>query len=202
MRRVATRGRPCLRRHLANTTCVDVHKPLANPQADLFANPDAVPAPTGPPGLRYRADLVTPEEEHALALGLATLPFVPFDFHGYLGNRQVVSFGLRYNYSRRAVDEAPPLPEFLDAVRQRAASFADRPAGDFVQCLVNKYEPGAGIGWHRDKPQFGDVGGVSLLAPCVMRFRHRVGGGFERIATPLQPRSAYLLTGPTRSHWE
>jgi len=35
--------------------------------------------------------------------------------------------------------------------------------------LINEYRPGAGIGWHRDKAQFDEVVGVSLLAPCCQR---------------------------------
>lgn len=171
-------------------------------QADLFGGHEPASAPPGPEGLRYQDDLISASEELALARDLSTLPFTPFNFHGYLGHRQVVSFGLRYNYDRRAVEDAAPLPDFVEALRGRIADFAGRPADDFVQCLVNQYSEGAGIGWHRDKPQFGDVVGVSLLAPCVMRFRRRIGDGFERIATPLAPRSAYLLTGPARSQWE
>lgn len=175
-------------------------KSSANLQADLFA--DAPTPPVGPEGLRHQADLITPPQEQALVDALAALPFTPFNFHGYLGNRRVVSFGLRYNYDRRTVEDAAPLPDVLAALRLRAADFAGRPAGDFVQCLVNEYPPGAGIGWHRDKPQFGEVVGISLLAPCVMRFRRRVGDGFERLSTPLPPRSAYLLAGAARSRWE
>ena len=34
-------------------------------------------------------------------------------------------------------------------------------------------------GWHKDKPQFGVIVGVSLLAPATMRFRRAEGrGGF------------------------
>lgn len=174
----------------------------ASSQPDLFAGEDDGTAVAGPEGLRHQPDLISAAEEAALVRDLADLPFVPFNFHGYLGNRRVVSFGLRYDYDRRVVENAAPLPGFLEALRPRAAAFAGRPAEDFVQCLVNEYREGAGIGWHRDKPQFGEVVGVSLLAPCVMRFRRRIEGGFERLATPLAPRSAYLLSGPARSQWE
>jgi hypothetical protein len=47
-----------------------------------------------------------------------------------------------------------------------------------------------------------DCADVSLLGDTVMRFRRRVGERFERINTPLAPRSAYLLDGPARLHWE
>ncbi|MGA0600267.1 alpha-ketoglutarate-dependent dioxygenase AlkB [Caulobacter sp. KR2-114] len=178
-------------------------KASASGQGDLFAG-DLTPAlPAVPDGWRYQADLLNPQEEAALARDLAALPFAPFEFHGYLGNRRVVAFGLRYDYGRRAVETAAPLPDALAALRRRVGAFAGRPAEDFVQCLVNEYREGAGIGWHRDKPQFGEVVGVSLLAPCAMRLRRRLpDGGFERLSVPLAPRSAYLLSGPARSQWE
>ena len=72
----------------------------------------------------------------------------------------------------------------------------------FQHVLINEYREGAPIGWHRDRPQFDRVVGVSLKSPCVMRLRRRIGEGFERLAVPLAPRSAYLLTGPARMEWE
>jgi alkylated DNA repair dioxygenase AlkB len=68
--------------------------------------------------------------------------------------------------------------------------------------LINEYRPGAGIGWHRDKPQFDEVVAVSLLAHCVLRFRRRSGETWERRSLTVEPRSAYLLTGPSRTVWE
>jgi len=155
-----------------------------------------------PEGFRYCPGILSPEEEQALARELAKLPFKPFDFHGYLANRQVVSFGYRYDYDRRAVVEAAPLPSFLVSLRTKIAETFDRPADAFRQVLINEYRPGAGIGWHRDKAQFDEVVGVSLLAPCSLRFRREAGGTWERAALTLEPRSAYLLSGPARAVWE
>jgi alkylated DNA repair dioxygenase AlkB len=166
-------------------------------QTDLFA------APTGlPEGFRYHPDVLSVEEEKALARELASLPFKPFDFHGYLANRQVVSFGSRYDYDRRAVVEAPPFPPFLLALRSKVAVLFDRPEDAFRQVLINEYRPGAGIGWHRDKAQFDEVVGVSLLAPCSLRFRRKAGASWERAALTVEPRSAYLLSGQARTLWE
>jgi len=67
---------------------------------------------------------------------------------------------------------------------------------------VIEYSPGAGIGWHKDRPVFGDVVGISLLAPARMRFRRKVGAKWQRFNLSAEPRSAYLLTGPARSEWE
>jgi alkylated DNA repair dioxygenase AlkB len=166
-------------------------------QANLFGALSAMPE-----GFRYHPDLISADEEEALARELAPLPFKPFDFHGYQANRQVVGFGYRYDYDRRAVVEAAPLPVFLEPLRAKIAKSFDRPAHAFTQVLINEYRPGAGIGWHRDKPQFDEVVAVSLLAPCVLRFRRRSGETWERRSLTVEPRSAYLLAGPSRTIWE
>ena len=98
--------------------------------------------------------------------------------------------------------EAPPLPSFLEPMRAKIAESFNRPAEAFTQVLINEYRPGARIGWHRDKPQFDEIVGVSLLAPCVMRFRRRSGETWERRSLTVEPRSAYLLAGPARTIWE
>ena len=139
-------------------------------QTDLFAAPAGLPE-----GFRYHPDVLSAEEGKGLARELASLPFKPFDFHGYLANRRVVSFGYRYDYDRRAVVEAAPFPPFLLSLRSKVAARFDRPEDDFRQVLINEYRPGAGIGWHRDKAQFDEVVGVSLLAPCSLRFRRKIG---------------------------
>jgi alkylated DNA repair dioxygenase AlkB len=167
-------------------------------QADLFA----APALLLPEGFTYRPDVVSPDEEEALARELGALPFKPFDFHGYLANRQVVSFGYRYDYGIRSVVEATPFPEFLESLRRKVAALFDRPPETFRQVLINQYQPGAGIGWHRDKAQFDEVVGVSLLAPCSLRFRRKSGATWKRASLVVEPRSAYLLSGPARTVWE
>jgi alkylated DNA repair dioxygenase AlkB len=155
-----------------------------------------------PEGFRYHADLLTVSDEELLKRELAGLPFKPFDFQGYQANRMVFAFGLRYDYGRREVVEAAPLPSFLEPLREKIASSFDRPVEAFRQVLVNEYRAGAGIGWHRDKREFDEVVGVSLIAPCTFRFRRKSGEGWDRISLTVEPRSAYLLSGPSRTVWE
>lgn len=173
-------------------------------EPDLFLWPRSVTAASkgAPDGFRYCADLLDSAEEEALAGELAALPFQPFDFHGYQANRRVVSFGWRYDYQSRAITEAAPLPAFLETLRAKAAAAFERRPEDFQQVLINDYPPGAGIGWHRDKAQFGEIVGVSLLAPCPFRLRRAVGQKWERATIELAPRSAYLLSGLARTAWE
>jgi alkylated DNA repair dioxygenase AlkB len=155
-----------------------------------------------PDGFRYEQAIVNEEEEIRLATALQTLDLKPFEFHGHLGKRRVVSFGPRYDYDRREIGTAADLPGFLEDLRKRAANFAGHSPEAFRQIGINEYRPGAGIGWHRDKPQFGDVIGVSLLAPARMRLRKREGARWLRRAQVLEPRSIYILSGPARSLWE
>ncbi|MBW8708466.1 MAG: alpha-ketoglutarate-dependent dioxygenase AlkB [Alphaproteobacteria bacterium] len=163
-------------------------------QLSLFAQ--------GPPGFAFGENLFSPEEESRFAALFATLPLRPFEFHGHLGNRRIVSYGWRYDYSGRKLRESEPMPDFLGPLKQVAARFSHIPAPDFQHGLVTEYAPGAGIGWHRDKPIFQDVVALSFLAPCRLRFRRRRGEGWERMAVEVTPRSGYLLRGAAREEWE
>jgi alkylated DNA repair dioxygenase AlkB len=154
-------------------------------------------------GFNYQPELIEAADEDALVARVRELPFQEFEFHGYKGKRRVVSFGWKYEFSGGGeLRKAGEIPEFLLGLRSRAASFAGVDPDAFQHVLVTEYGPGAGIGWHRDKRVFGQVAGVSLLAPCVLRFRRKVNTKWERVNVLAEPRSAYHLTGPARSEWE
>lgn len=155
-----------------------------------------------PEGLAYRRALITPEEEATLAATMAALPFAPFQFHGFEGNRRTISYGWHYAFDGSGLRETEPTPNWLQPVREKAAAFAGLPAAALEHALLIEYAPGAGIGWHRDRPAFGDVIGVSLLAPARLRFRRKRVTGWERRNLIAEPRSAYLLRGPARGEWE
>jgi alkylated DNA repair dioxygenase AlkB len=159
------------------------------------------PAPM-PEGFRYAPDAIGAAEETRLIAAFADLPFREFEFHGFLGKRRVVPFGSRYDYNGGGVKTADPIPEFLLPLRDRAAAFAGLPAERLQQALVTEYKPGAAIGWHRDRPHYGDVIGVSLLAPCTFRLRRKRDGGWDRASLRLDPRSIYLMRGRSRDEWE
>jgi alkylated DNA repair protein (DNA oxidative demethylase) len=137
-----------------------------------------------------------------LARRMAELPFKAFEFQGYLGNRRTVSFGLHYEFNGSGLREAEPMPEWLLPLRGRAAGWAGLPGEALEHVLLTEYAPGAGIGWHRDRPVFEDVVGLSLLAPARLRFRRKAGEKWERKALLAEPRSAYLLRGPAREEWQ
>jgi len=159
-----------------------------------------------PEGFRYRSQFVDAGEEQALLVWIRTLSLSAFEFHGYLARRRVVSFGWKYLYDSRMLQPAAPIPPILFPLRERAAVFAGCRAEELVQSTVAEYSAGTMIGWHRDKPMFGEVIGVSLCSPCTFRFRRRLGRGdaaaWQRYAFLAEPRSVYLLSGPARTDFE
>jgi len=153
-------------------------------------------------GLGYREDFITQREERELLNHLAQLELAPFRFHGWLGNRKTQSFGWRYDFEDASFRPTEPLPVWLLPLREKAAAFAGLAPGEFVHVLLARYDPGAGIGWHRDRDVFEHVVGVSLNTPAVLRFRQRAASGFRRANLQVAPRSAYLLSGDSRWQWE
>jgi alkylated DNA repair dioxygenase AlkB len=166
-------------------------------QPDLFQA-----CPALPEGFRYQPDFLTADEEHDLVERFADLPFKEFEFRGYRGNRRVLSFGWQYDFNRMELLRTEDMPAFLLSLRERAARFAGLEASEFQHVLLTEYAAGAGIGWHRDKPMFAEVAGISLGSRCVFRFRRKAGSKWERASVVTEPRSAYLLQGPSRTEWE
>jgi DNA oxidative demethylase len=153
-------------------------------------------------GLRYDEDVIDQTEERALLERLGALELAPFRFHGWLGNRKTQSLGWRYDFDDASFMRSEPIPDWLRPVRENAAAFGELPPDDFVQVLIARYDPGAGIGWHRDRDVFEKVIGISLNAPATLRFRQRTATGFKRANLEVAPRSAYLLSGEARHDWE
>ena len=166
-------------------------------QPDFFDQPRSLP-----PGLHYRPDLIGEPDERALISRLEQLPFREFEFHGFVGKRRTVSFGWRYDFNHAKLERIADMPDFLLPLRDAAAQFAGLDGAAFEHALVTEYSPGAAIGWHKDRPVFADIIGVSLLSPCVFRLRRKTGATWQRAAVTLAPRSAYLLQDAVRTEWE
>ncbi len=164
-------------------------------QADLFST-------SALPGLTSAQDLISEDEERALIELIDAQPLTPFQFQQWTGKRLTRSYGWSYDFQTGAFSPTEPIPSWLDPLRAAAARFAGLGDDDLVQALLIRYDPGAGIGWHRDRPVFEHVIGISLGAPATMRFRRRTKNGFERAMAPLLPRSIYHLAGEARHQWE
>jgi alkylated DNA repair dioxygenase AlkB len=171
-------------------------------QFELFTTPPPVAPQPMPAGFRYAPDLIDASEEARLVEAFAELPFKEFEFHGFLGKRRVVAFGFRYDYNGGGLRQAAPMPDFLLPLREHAAAFAGLPPERLAHALVTEYRPGTSIGWHRDRPHYDDVIGISLLTPCTFRMRRKPDGSWERASLRVDRRSIYLMCGPSRWEWE
>ena len=168
---------------------------VSSASADLFGAPEL-------PGLVYAESLLSDAEERALIERINTYELTPFRFQGWLGKRLTVTFGWSYDFEAATFGRRSPIPEEFHPIRERAASFAGLCPDALEQLLLTRYDVGAGIGWHRDRPVFEQVIGISLGASAPMRFRRRLEEGFERRTIPLAPRSIYVMSGEARHDWE
>jgi alkylated DNA repair protein (DNA oxidative demethylase) len=154
------------------------------------------------PGLALASDFVSAAEEQALIAAIDGVDLSPYRFQGWTGKRLTASFGWAYDSDAGRLRRGDPVPDWLLPFRDRAADFAGVAPDEVVQALLIRYDSGVGIGWHKDRPPFEDVVGVSLGSATAMRFRRRRGGGFERTTVPLERRGAYRLSGEVRHGWE
>lgn len=153
-------------------------------------------------GLRLVPGALGAVDEAELAARIDAAPLKPFEFGQWRGKRMTAHYGRAYDFARGRLDDAPPLPDWLIALRAKLAPLAGLEPEALQAALLIRYDPGAGIGWHRDRPQYGEVLGLSLGADCTLRLRRRAGDGFERRAVPLPARSLYRLSDEVRWEWE
>ncbi|WFU80238.1 alpha-ketoglutarate-dependent dioxygenase AlkB [Bradyrhizobium sp. CIAT3101] len=166
-------------------------------QLGLFAEPEA-----GPAGLRHTDNFIDTATEQELIGRIAALPLQRFQFGAFEGNRRVAWFGHQYDYAQQRLTEAAPIPDWVTPVARQVEAWAGLDEGSVRQVLCTEYDAGVGIGWHRDKPHFDKVFGLSLGSACKFRFRHRRGDAWQRHTLAALPRSLYLMDGEARSQWE
>ena len=176
--------------------------------------------PELPQGFLYRPEFITLDEESQLAAAIARVEFADFAMRGVVARRRVAFYGRTYDAGAAST---PPIPEFLLPLRAKVAEWAGVDPDAFAMALINEYPPGAPIGWHRDAPQYDIVAGISLLSPCVMRFRPYLSRRSaecakadvppreQRASAPrrsatheiiLERRSAYVMRGEARNAYE
>ena len=114
-------------------------------QSDLFELPPLA-------GLAQEEGIVAPREEHALIASIDAAELSPFRFHGWSGKRLTASYGWSYDFDTAQFSPTEPIPAWLLPLRVKAARFAHIAAEDLVQALLIRYDAGAGIGWHCDRP--------------------------------------------------
>ena len=146
-------------------------------------------------------DFVTPAEEERILLRIGAAPWMTEL------RRRVQHYGWRYDYrgASRPIPAAP-FPRWAEVMADR---LCERFAGVLpVQCIVNEYRPGQGIGMHADHGDFGPVvASLSLAADWPMRFRRRSVRPYARGGMPgdevvvLPRRSVLVLAGAAHRDW-
>lgn len=127
---------------------------------------------------------ITQAKEAALIEAIDAAELAPFRFQQWTGKRLTHSYGCSYDFETGRFAPAEPVPDWLHQIAARAEQFAGLEPGELFQALLIRYDPGAGIGWHRDRSVFEHVVGISLAALALMRFQRRIRGKFERISAP------------------
>src|SRR5262245_3753714 len=166
-------------------------------QLTLFASDTAEPQ-----GLRYQGDFVSKDEEAELIARVRELPLSPFQFGAFEGKRRIASFGWHYDCSQQKLKPSDELPPWLAPFIARLETWAGLPPSSVRQILCTEYDEGVGIGWHRDKPHFDKIFGLSLASACKFRFRRKSGSTWQRFTLEAAPRSLYMMSGESRHVWE
>ena len=73
-------------------------------------------------GLRYYPEIITQSMEFDVIERIRGLSLVPFRFGAYEGKRRVASFGFKYDYAERRLQEAGEVPEWLAPVIENSRS--------------------------------------------------------------------------------
>ena len=119
--------------------------------------------------MRYQTDFLDADEEAVLLRRIQALPLAPMRYQNYTALRRVVSYGGKYDFSARRLNEAEPIPDWLAPLRAKVAAWAGI-ANDFTQVLVAEYRPGKPHRWHPHVPGLEDQAGGTLLDDPVIRF--------------------------------
>lgn len=168
-------------------------------QASLFP----VEAPKFARGYAYQEDFLSGAEEAQLLREIEHLPFGAARYKEFTAKRRTVSYGGSYDYSAQRLETKQPIADFLHPLRSRAATWAGCAPEEFTHALITEYAPGAGLGWHREVPDFELVVGISLLSACRMRFRRYPPKLREKsLAVELERRSIYRLKDEARWQWQ
>ena len=173
-------------------------------QAELFETPKQLPH-----GLVYQPEFITREDEKTLLEAIEPLPFREARFQEYFAKRRVVHFhsaggGEAYDGNDDDTFSSGPLPSFLVDLQEKVAKWLAIDPTTFIHALVSEYRPGTPIGWHRDKPVYGVVVGLSLAGRGRMRFRPLDPRAPRNamVLLELEPRSVYVMQGPIRWQWQ
>jgi alkylated DNA repair dioxygenase AlkB len=154
---------------------------------------------TFPKGLRFVPDFLPAEGISPLLGELGELQYMHDTFRGRPIKRGSTCFGAEYIATGRRIKPAAKFTDWLNALVREASPYCPADAR-FEQCIVTRYGPGAGIGWHTDANYFGDsIMGICLGGEGRLRFRP-LGSTRATAEVTTTSGSLYLMQGAAR--WE
>ena len=158
---------------------------------------------TYPNGFTYKPDFITPDEESALIASIENLELTNAPYKEYVANRRIKNFGWSYDPTTNDLVPGEPLPNFLRPLAARIAAYLGIPKSHIIEALVTEYQPGVGVGWHRDNEKADKVIGISLAGWCDFQLQkignNRAGRAVEESLTvTVEPRSIYVMQGESR----
>jgi len=116
-------------------------------------------------------------------------------------SRKVINYGYKYNYkSKNSGQECTKFPDYIIELQHKIENYLKLLDlnSSFNQCIINKYLPGQGIGYHTDSEAFDNIiVGVSLGSGIEMIFRNNDNTFIKY----LKPNSIFIMHDECRYHW-
>jgi alkylated DNA repair dioxygenase AlkB len=141
------------------------------------------------PGLIYKPNFITPEEEDEL---ISLINKSKWDTRL---TRRVQHYGYIYDYVRQSCNKTDPIPEWCNKILKKIKDiFGQTPD----QLIINEYLPGQGIAAHTDSKIFGDyIFSISLGSDIIMNFIDS-----ENVEVKLARCSLICLSEDSRNIWK
>ena len=85
-----------------------------------------------PEGFRYIPNVISVADERALVQAFEKLPLQPFEFQGFLANRRIFTFGLKYIFAGQKPRADASIPDDLRPLTEIAAAISAGIATSFI----------------------------------------------------------------------
>ena len=105
-------------------------------------------------------------------------------------SRYTQHYGYTYNYTSYGIEQSAPIPDWISSLF---------PNKSYDQCIINRYLPGEGIGFHIDSHMFDDeICTLSIGSKCIMYFTK--GDNVKQVI--LKPCMLLIMKGDARNDWK
>jgi 2OG-Fe(II) oxygenase superfamily len=159
-----------------------------------------------PEGFTCIPNFLSRTEQVSILHELPSLSYMHNVLLGKTSKRGYCQFGYAYNFTSHEIEFAPPIPDFLQTVIQKARPYCPTNTM-FNQCEVTHYPSCIGAYWHTENPLFNDyILGVFIASEALLQFRPKyVEPKYVKklsFEVTVPPGSLYMLQGVLRWHYE